>query len=416
MDDTWQVHMNYSSLNKVCARDMYPFSNVEEKLGSLTGYQYKCYLQLPKEYSQVRMLESDEENTGFHTEERVYCFTHMSKGLKKIGAALQRMMDKVFTKQRGRNVEVCLEEIVIKSKTELDLVRDVEETLHKLQRVNVKIDPSKCTFGVDEGKFLGYVATTKGIKADPEKPAAARVGNLLHFNGESSADTNPHGKILKNNLPNIQSQRGNRCPHGRDAKIFRKEAEVKIVKTFFGQGEQVLQAPGRELNKEGSDVGMVLVDLEGKEYSHDVHLNFYASEDNMDYEALLVGLVAFTGRNMKDIHVFIGLKLLVEQLEGSRVPRTEEAKRYMEEIMDAIAPFHRFRITYLPNVLNPKAEALTGLAYIRLELLNQEVSMGVKTRPLVEAQDKLQEKERNTSKKPASRKLSPGWEDCSGSN
>ncbi|GJV12860.1 hypothetical protein Tco_1354401 [Tanacetum coccineum] len=44
---------------------------------------------------------------------------------------------------------------------------------------------------------------------------------------------------------------------------------------------------GRELNKEGPDVGMILVDLEGKEYSHDVCLNFYASKDNMDYEALL---------------------------------------------------------------------------------------------------------------------------------
>ncbi|GKD48140.1 hypothetical protein Tco_1277116 [Tanacetum coccineum] len=333
------------------------------------------------------------------------------------------MMDKVFAKQRGRNVEVCLEEIVIKIKTGLNLVRDIEETLHKLQRVNVKIDPSKCTFGMEEGKFLGYVATTKGIKADPEKvkvilrstmprgpeqirsislqltnisrfilklaelmlpirpdthflcePAVVRVGNLLHFNGESNADTNPHGKILKNNFPDIQSQRGNRCPYGRDTKM--REAKGKIVKKFFGKGEQVLQAP--ELNKEGSDVGMILVDPKGKEYSHDVCLNFYASEDNMDYEALLAGLVAFAGRNMKDIH-------------------GRDHGRH-------------------PNVLNPKAEALTGLASIRLELLNQEVSVGVKTRPSVEAQDKLQEKERNTSKKPSSRKSSPGWEDCSGSN
>ncbi|GJR80549.1 reverse transcriptase domain-containing protein [Tanacetum coccineum] len=278
------------------------------------------------------------------------CVHREDDGAKNFEAVLQRMMDKVFAKQRGQNVEVCLEEIVIKIKTELDLVRDLEETLHKLQRVN---------------------------------PAAARVGNLLHFNGESSADTNPHGKILKNNLPDIQSQRGNRCPYRRDVKSFRREAKGKIVKKFFGQGEQVLQAPG-------------------KEYSHDVRLNFYASEDNMDYEALLVGLVAFAGRNIKDIHVFIGSKLLVDQVEGSRVPRMKEAKRYMEEIMDATTPFHRFRITYLPNVLNPKAEALTGLASIRLELLNQEVSVGVKTRPSVEAQDKLQEKERNTSMKPAS--------------
>ncbi|GKD91481.1 hypothetical protein Tco_1366988, partial [Tanacetum coccineum] len=130
-DDTWQVCMDYSSLNKVCAKDMYPFLEVEEKLGSLIGYQYKCFLRLPKEDSQVRMSENDEEKTGFHTEEGVYCFTHMLKGLKNYGATLQRVMDKVLAEQKGRNVEVYLEEVVMKSKSEQSLIKEVEEILHK---------------------------------------------------------------------------------------------------------------------------------------------------------------------------------------------------------------------------------------------------------------------------------------------
>ncbi|GKB17590.1 hypothetical protein Tco_0851513 [Tanacetum coccineum] len=85
--------------------------------------------------------KDDEEKTGFHTEEGVYCFTYMPKELKNSSATLQRMIEKVLADQRGRNVEIYLEEIVIKSKSELDLVQDVEETLRKLQRVNIKIDP-----------------------------------------------------------------------------------------------------------------------------------------------------------------------------------------------------------------------------------------------------------------------------------
>ncbi|GJU92436.1 hypothetical protein Tco_1304859 [Tanacetum coccineum] len=46
--------MDYTSLNKVCAKDMYPFLKIEEELESLMGYQYKCFLRLPKEHSQVR--------------------------------------------------------------------------------------------------------------------------------------------------------------------------------------------------------------------------------------------------------------------------------------------------------------------------------------------------------------------------
>ncbi|GKE55950.1 reverse transcriptase domain-containing protein [Tanacetum coccineum] len=130
---------------------------------------------------------------------------------------------------------------------------------------------------------------------------------------------------------------------------------------------------------EGAGAGMVLVDPEEREYSHAIHLNLHASEEDMDYEALLAGLIASTRRGMKDLHVFVDSRLLVDQAEGNRIPRTEGAIRYMEEIMDATAPFHRFRITYLPKALNPKAEALMGLTSIQLEFLNQEVSTGGNT-------------------------------------
>ncbi|GKF75849.1 hypothetical protein Tco_0225293 [Tanacetum coccineum] len=67
----WQVQVDYSSFNRVCAKDIYPFPDIEEELGSLMGYPYKCFLLLLKENSQIRMVEDDEEKTGLHTEEGV---------------------------------------------------------------------------------------------------------------------------------------------------------------------------------------------------------------------------------------------------------------------------------------------------------------------------------------------------------
>ncbi|GKC71624.1 MAK10-like protein [Tanacetum coccineum] len=63
------MEVDYSSLNKACAKDIYPFPEEEEELTSLMGYPYKCFLQLSKEYSQIRITEDDEEKTGFYTEE-----------------------------------------------------------------------------------------------------------------------------------------------------------------------------------------------------------------------------------------------------------------------------------------------------------------------------------------------------------
>ncbi|GJU25830.1 reverse transcriptase domain-containing protein [Tanacetum coccineum] len=82
------------------------------------------------------------------------------------------MIEKVLDYQRGPNMEVYMEEIVVKSKSEQSLVQDVKETLRKLKRVNVKIDPNTSSFGVEEGRFLGHVVKKEGVRADPEKVQA----------------------------------------------------------------------------------------------------------------------------------------------------------------------------------------------------------------------------------------------------
>nr|GFA89535.1 protein NYNRIN-like [Tanacetum cinerariifolium] len=97
------------------------------------------------------MTEDDEEKIGFHTEEGVYCFTHMPKELKNSAATLQRMMENVLANKKGWNLEIYLEEIVIKRKSERHLIQDVEETLRKLKRLNIKIDPVMSSFRVKEG-------------------------------------------------------------------------------------------------------------------------------------------------------------------------------------------------------------------------------------------------------------------------
>ncbi|GJT62523.1 reverse transcriptase domain-containing protein [Tanacetum coccineum] len=139
----------------------------------------------------------------------------------------------------------------------------------------------------------------------------------------------------------------------------------------------------REACKEGLSVGMILLDPDEKMHSYAIRLNFDAPDYIMDYEALLAGLIASASKGMKDLHVFIDSKILVDQVEGSRTPTMEEARKYREDIMDSSALFHKFQITHLPKKLNSKAEVLTGLATIKLEFLNQEVSMGIKTRPSV---------------------------------
>ncbi|GKB01004.1 reverse transcriptase domain-containing protein [Tanacetum coccineum] len=85
------------------------------------------------------------------------------------GATYQRLVDKAFDKQIGRNLEVYVDDLVIKSRRKDEIVRDIEETFKTLRELNMKLNPKKCTFRVEEGMFLGYKVNTKGLKVCPDK-------------------------------------------------------------------------------------------------------------------------------------------------------------------------------------------------------------------------------------------------------
>nr|GEW09421.1 reverse transcriptase domain-containing protein [Tanacetum cinerariifolium] len=116
--------------------------------------------------------EEDKEKTAFYTDQGTYCYIKMPFGLKNAGATYQRVVDSAFQTQLGRNLEACVDDMIIKIKTERDMVMDIAETFHNLQKINMKLNPKKCSFGVIEGKFLGYMVTSEGIRANPKKTKA----------------------------------------------------------------------------------------------------------------------------------------------------------------------------------------------------------------------------------------------------
>ncbi|GJR52526.1 hypothetical protein Tco_1403047 [Tanacetum coccineum] len=117
-------------------------------------------------------------------------------------------------------------------------------------------------------------------------------------------------------------------------------------------GEQVLEAPDK--NTEGTSRAKKKLQEELIPTPRVWRPYFERESSKEGYRvALLAWLAAFAEIRMKDLHVFVSSRLLVDQVEGHRVPRTEGAKKYREEVMDATTPFHRFRVIYLPKALNP---------------------------------------------------------------
>ena len=96
----------------------------------------------------------------------------MSFGLKNAGATYQRLMNKMFVHQIGRNVQVYVEDMLVKSLHEEDHLGDLLKTFDTLRLYNIKLNSGKCTFRVTAGKFLGFMISQRGIEVNSEKVRA----------------------------------------------------------------------------------------------------------------------------------------------------------------------------------------------------------------------------------------------------
>jgi hypothetical protein len=111
-------------------------------------------------------------------------------------------------------MEAYVDDLVIKSNSEEDLLKDVEETFKNLRRINMKLNPTKCLFGVEEGISLGHLITKQMIKANPDKVEAVkkmtspktkkevqrlngRLGALHRFMSKLAVKSLPFFKTLK---------------------------------------------------------------------------------------------------------------------------------------------------------------------------------------------------------------------------
>jgi len=95
----------------------------------------------------------------------------MSFGLKNAGATYQRLIDRVLATMLGRNVHAYVDDMVVTSQERGQYVTDLEELFATITKYHLKLNPEKCMFGVEAGKFLGFLLTESGIEANPEKCA-----------------------------------------------------------------------------------------------------------------------------------------------------------------------------------------------------------------------------------------------------
>ena len=126
-----------------------------------SGQEIMSFLDAYSGYNQIQMYEPDIPKTAFTTNTANYCYKVMPFGLKNAGATYQRLMDKVFKKQIGKNMEVYVDDMIVKSREVEKHLEDLEEVFALIRKYNIRLNPEKCVFGVRGGKILGFMLTNR---------------------------------------------------------------------------------------------------------------------------------------------------------------------------------------------------------------------------------------------------------------
>ncbi|GJV36006.1 reverse transcriptase domain-containing protein [Tanacetum coccineum] len=416
-DGSWQMCVNFTDLNKACPQDCYPLPEIDWKVESLCGYPFKCFLDAYKGYHKIRMAESDEEKTAFHTSQGVYCYTKMPFGLKNAGATYQRLVDKAFDSQVGRNIEVYVDDLVIKSHTETEMLRDIDETFRTLRKINMKLNPKKCTFEAVEGMFLGYMISPERIRPCPDKteavlqlpsPRTIKEKCIKKSDFHWTPEAEQAFKQLKQNLLELpllvapkpkeelivylstthgaisavlMTEKG----HGSDAGLLQV---VEIIADFHVEkpdespsDTSVVETPQEPWTLftdgsscvDGSGAGLILTSPEGTEFTYALRFQFSASNNEADYKALIASLRITVQMGLRNVHVRVDSKLVANQVLRAYVAKEENMIKYLEKVKILVSGFASFSISQVPRSQNKKADALSKIASTSFAHLSKQV-------------------------------------------
>ncbi|XP_013617547.1 PREDICTED: RNA-directed DNA polymerase homolog [Brassica oleracea var. oleracea] len=149
-----RVCVDFTDLNKACPKDNFHLPHIDRLVESTAGNELLTFMDAFSGYNQIMMHPDDREKTAFITDRRIYSYKVMPFGLKNAGTTYQRLINKMFAKRLGATMEVYIDDMLVKSQKAIDHIDYLKNCFFILNKYGMKLNPTKCTFGVMSGEFL----------------------------------------------------------------------------------------------------------------------------------------------------------------------------------------------------------------------------------------------------------------------
>nr|GEV03779.1 reverse transcriptase domain-containing protein [Tanacetum cinerariifolium] len=239
----------------------------------------------------------------------------------------ERLMEKVFESQIGQNIEVYVNDLVVKSYKEAKMIRDIEETFRTLRKVNMKLNPKKCAFGLAKGMFLGYVVTLEGIKpcldktvAVLQQPSPRTIKEVQSLNGKLASLNRFLSKSAEKYLPLFQTLK----------------KSIKMSDFYWtAEVEQVF----KQLKHHLSELPLLVAPKPKEELIIYLSTTYEAISSVLMTErgmALIAGLQIAARMGVKNLHVSVDSKLVANHVLGTYVAKEDNMIEYLEIVKNLV--------------------------------------------------------------------------------
>jgi hypothetical protein len=168
-DGTWRLCIDYQSLNKITVWNRYPIPWIFDLLDEIKVAKYFNKINLKSGYHQVPIKPSDVWKTAFKYKEGLFEWLVMPFRLTNAPATFMRLMEYILKPFTNLFVVVYLDDILIFIQTWEEHLHHIRQVLQTLRKHKWCANLEKCTFGMTQVHYLGYIIDERGVHVDPTK-------------------------------------------------------------------------------------------------------------------------------------------------------------------------------------------------------------------------------------------------------
>ena len=135
--------VDFTNLNQACPKDSFSLPRICRLVKSTTRHELLTFMDAFSRYNQICISKEVQDKTTFITSQGFYCYKMMPFRLKNARATYQRLVNQMFNKKIGRNVEVYVDDMLVKSKRNAKHLDDQRETFDTLQKIQDEAQSSE---------------------------------------------------------------------------------------------------------------------------------------------------------------------------------------------------------------------------------------------------------------------------------